>query len=398
MTQVLWLTYAPVATEAAEFYGVSTGAITALNLVYPLFYLVLAIPFGRLLDRSPRGVLLLAAGLTAVGGVVRVIGGDAYAAAMTGQLLVAIAQPILLGGLVVVARANLPAEQRPAGIAAGSVGFFLGILLGYTMPVLVDGDGGRNGLESLLALQAALGVAASAWMRWAVRRTTAAHPGGDVDRRALRAVLADPGVRVLAVLAIGGFGVFGALLGGAQPLLEPWGVSTDSADLLVDRMVLAGLVVSAFLPAVAARRGSQRRVLGVAAGAAGFAAAAVAVGGMLGSASDIVTFNASTMTSYDAYIDGWLLWFAFVVIGAALVPALPILLELAERRVPDLAGTVAAVIWLAGNLGVLVLTGVTSALYSEPAAAFGVLAATGVLTSAWALRKITPELTAPRRD
>lgn len=394
VTQVFWLTYAPVATDAAAFYDVSTGAIAALNLVYPLLYLVLAIPFGRVLDRSPRGVLLLAAVLTALGGVVRLVGSDLYAAAMAGQLLVAVAQPILLGGLVVVARANLPAEQRPAGIAAGSVGFFLGILVGYTMPVLLDGDG--DGMRTLLQAQALLGVVASAWMFWAVRSTAADHLADHVDRTSLRTVLAEPGVRVLAVLAVGGFGVFGALLGGAQPLLEPWGVSTDSADLLVDRMVLAGLIVSAFLPAVAARRGSQRRVLGVAAGAAGVAAAAVAVGGALGSASDVVTINASTLTSYDASIDARLLWTAFVVIGAALVPALPILLELAERRLPELAGTVAAVIWLAGNLGVLILTGVTSALYSEPAAAFGVLAATAWLTSVWAFTRLKPELTAPR--
>lgn len=395
VTQVFWLTYAPVATDAAEFYDVSTGAITALNLVYPLLYLVLAIPFGRVLDRSPRGVLLLAAALTALGGVVRVVGGDAYAAALAGQLLVAVAQPILLGGLVVVARANLPVEQRPAGIAVGSVGFFLGILLGYTMPVLIDGDGGRNGIETLLAAQAALGVVLSAWMVWAVRRTTADHLADDVDRAALRRVLADPGVRVLAVLAIGGFGVFGALLGGAQPLLEPWGVSTDSADLLVDGMVLAGLVVSAFLPAVAARRGSQRRVLGVAAGAAGVAAAVVAVVGGLSAESDAVFIGGANGDATQVSVA--MLVVGFVVIGAALVPALPILLELAERRVPELAGTVAAVIWLAGNLGVLGLTGVTSALYAEPAAAFGVLAVTGALTSSWALRHITPELTAPRR-
>lgn len=405
VTQVFWLTYAPVATDAADFYSVSTGAITALNLVYPLLYLVLAIPFGRVLDRSPRGVLMLGAALTAIGGVVRVVGDDAYAAAMAGQLLVAVAQPILLGGLVVVARANLPVQQRPAGIAAGSVGFFLGILVGYTMPVLIEGDGGADGLRTLLAAQAALGVAASAWMLWAVRATTADHLAGDVDRAALRTVLADRGVRVLAVLAIGGFGVFGALLGGAQPLLEPWGIETDTADLLVDGMVLAGLIASAFLPAWAARRGSQRRVLGVAAGVAGLAAATIAVVGWI---TGVLPGNC------DAVFDGQyicvepphgpayvgpamiVLIVVFVVIGAALVPALPILLELAERRVPQLAGTVAAVIWLAGNLGVLVLTGVTSALYAEPAAAFGVLAVTAWLTSAWAFGRLTPDLTAPR--
>lgn len=395
VTQVFWLTYAPVATDAAEFYGVSTGAIAALNLVFPVLYLVLAIPSGRWLDRSPRTLLLLGAVLTAIGGVVRVLG-DAYAVALAGQLVVAAAQPVLLNGLVVVARANLPAHQRPAGIAAGSVGFFLGILLGYTMPVaLADG----TDLEALLLAQALLGVVASAWMVWAVRHMPQAdHLADDVGTVALREVVREPGVRVLAVLAIGGFGVFGALLGGAQPLLEPWGVATDTADLLVDGMVLAGLLVAAFLPALAARRGRQRRVLGVAAGAAGVAAAVVAVAGA--GAHDAAGLfyggGAGAVRVVEGAPSVALLAVGFAVIGAALVPALPILLELAERRLPELAGTVAAVIWLAGNLGVVVLTGVTSALYAEPSAAFSVLAVTGGLTSVYALRRLTPELTTPR--
>ncbi len=357
VTQVFWLTYAPVATDAAGFYGVSTGAIAALNLVYPALYVLLAIPAGHLLDRAPRGSLLAGACLTAVGGAVRLIG-DSYGAAMAGQLVVAVGQPILLSGLTVVARAHLPAEQRPAGIAAGSVGFFLGILLGYTMPLALDTSGD---LRPLLEAQAALGVAAGVWMAWTVRHTTTAHLADEVDAAGIRRVLRDPGIRVLAVLAFGGFGVVGALLGGAQPLLEERGHSTDTADLLVDGMVLAGLLVAAFLPALAARRGKEREVL-----TGAIAVATVAVG----------------LAAFDVSIG--VLAVLFALVGAALVPALPILLELAERRMPESAGLVSSVIWLAGNLGVAVLTGVTSALYGVPAAAFLTLAAAGALTALYA--------------
>lgn len=370
VTQVFWLTYSPVATEAAEFYDVSTGAIATLNLVYPILYVLLAIPTGRLLDRAPRGTLLTGAALTAFGGLVR-IAGDSYGAGLAGQIIVSIGQPILLNGLIVVARANLPAEQRPAGIAAGSVGFFLGILLGYSMPLaLVNGAD----LHSLLEVQAALGVATGLWMIWAVRHTTAPHLADDVDTDVLRRVLRDPGIRVLSILALGGFGVFGALLAGVQPILKERGFSTDTADLLIDVMILAGLIVAAFLPPLAARRGSQRVVL---LGAISVASAALA------------------LAAFDtpAVVIGLL----FAVVGAALVPALPILLEIAERRMPEVSGTVAAVIWLAGNLGVAVLTGVSSALYTVPAAAFIALAAAGGLTVVYTARQLTGELAAGER-
>ncbi len=371
VTQVFWLTYSPVAVEAAEFYAVSAAAIAALNLVYPVLYVVLAIPTGRRLDRAPRGTLMIGAALTAIGGVVRILG-DSYAAGMTGQIIVSLAQPILLNGLIVVARANLPAEQRPAGIAAGSVGFFLGVLVGYTMPLaLVDG----SDLRGLLEAQALLGLATGAWMLWAVRRTTAEHLADRVDGSALRHVLADRDMRTLSVLALGGFGTFGALLAGAPALLEPRGVSTDTADLLIDGMVLAGLVVAAFLPAYAAKRGWQRGAL---IGAMALASASVA------------------LAAIDLPLGG--LAMSFALVGAALVPALPILLEIAERHMPEVAGTVSAVIWLAGNLGVVLLTGLTSALYALPAAAFLALGVAGALSAAYAYRNLSTELAAGRSD
>ncbi|MEN0012696.1 MAG: MFS transporter, partial [Solirubrobacteraceae bacterium] len=131
VTQVFWLTYSPIATGSAEHFGVSASAITWLANVYPLLYVLLAIPIGRLLDASPRSTLIAGALLTGLGGLVRA-GSDTYGAALAGQVIISIAQPVLLNGLIVVARANLPVEQRPAGIAAGSVGFFVGVLVGYT--------------------------------------------------------------------------------------------------------------------------------------------------------------------------------------------------------------------------------------------------------------------------
>lgn len=367
LTQVFWLTYSPIATGSAEYYGVGAGAIAALNLVYPALYVILAIPAGRLLDRRPRGALVAGALLTALGALIR-IAGESYGAALAGQIVISIAQPVLLNGLIVVARANLPGEQRAAGIAAGSVGFFLGVLVGYTMPVLlVDG----SDIRTLLVVQGLLGAAGGAWMAWAVRRTDAHDLADDVGTGALRRVLQDPGVRVLAVLAFGGFGLFGALLAGIQPLLEPRDISTDTADLLIDGMVLAGLIVAAFVPPWAARTGRRRPVL---LGALSIATVAVAL-----AAIDVPLAVLAVLLA---------------IVGAMLVPALPILLEIAERRLPELSGTVSAVIWLAGNLGVGVLTAAASALYVEPAAAFLVLAFGGGATVLYASRALTPGIAA----
>ena len=52
-SQLLWLTYAPVTTAAADHYGVSVTAIGWLANVFPLLYVALAVPAGLALDRRP---------------------------------------------------------------------------------------------------------------------------------------------------------------------------------------------------------------------------------------------------------------------------------------------------------------------------------------------------------
>jgi len=82
-TQILWLTFAPIDTSAAHHYGVSTDAIGWLAEIFPLLYVVLALPAGRLLDAGFRPALASGAGLVALGGVLR-LGGQTFAWAMAG--------------------------------------------------------------------------------------------------------------------------------------------------------------------------------------------------------------------------------------------------------------------------------------------------------------------------
>jgi len=127
-TQILWLTYAAITTETARRYGVSVGAVGWLAEIFPLLYVVLAIPAGILLDRWFRPVLAAGGALVALGGFVR-LGGDTFAWAMAGQVAVAVAQPVVLSAVSKLAGEYLPADRRADGIAVGSAGSFVGMVL-----------------------------------------------------------------------------------------------------------------------------------------------------------------------------------------------------------------------------------------------------------------------------
>ncbi len=65
--------------------------------------------------------------------------------------------------------------------------------------------------------------------------------------------------------------------------------------------------------------------------------------------------------------------------GLLLLATLPIVLEVIERRAGPASGTAAALLWMAGNAGGLVVTGVLAPLLGHPALAFLVLAGVALL-------------------
>ena len=66
-------------------------------------------------------------------------------------------------------------------------------------------------------------------------------------------------------------------------------------------------------------------------------------------------------------------------VGFVLLPALPIVLSLGERHAPDAESTAAGLIWMAGNLGGVVLATVVGLLVAQPTIAFAALAGATLL-------------------
>jgi predicted MFS family arabinose efflux permease len=347
-TQVLWLSYAAITSETARRYGVSEGSVGWLAEIFPLLYVVLALPAGALLDRWFRPALAASGALVAAGGLVR-LGGESYGWALAGQALVAVAQPLVLSAVSKLAGQYLPAERRATGIAVGSAAGFVGMLLALLLGPTV---GAHGQLERLLVLEAAIGLitgAALALAMLAPGHTSNEHAA--IEGSAARALWALPVMRVLCALVFVGFGIFVALATWLQTLLQPSGVSEATAGGLLVGMVIAGTIGCAVIPGAVLRRHVERKFMLSAVTLAFLGCAALAA--------------------------PWLVsrGLALVVIGAALLPALPIVLTSVERIAGAAAGTAGAIVWLAGNLGGLVVALFVQILVHEPVAAFLGLAA-----------------------
>jgi predicted MFS family arabinose efflux permease len=363
-TQILWLTYAAITTESARRYGVSVSAIGWLAEIFPLLYVALAIPAGILLDRWFRPTLAAGGMLVALGGLVR-LGGETFAWAMAGQVLVAIAQPLVLSAVSKLAAEYLPADQRATGIAVGSAGSFVGMLLALLLgPTL----GAHGQLERLLVLEAALAVIPAAALAVVLRRP--GHKSDEhaaIEGSAARALWQMPSIRTLCGLVFLGFGIFVALATWLQTLLHPSHVSETAAGALLVGMIIAGILGCAALPQLIARRNTER----------GFMRAVVLVA-CLG----CVVLGAAPWIGVRAL--------ALVAMGVVLLPALPVILTAAEQLAGAAAGTAGAIVWMAGNLGGLAVALLVQILVHHPLAAFLAMGAVSLLGLPLAARITTP--------
>lgn len=356
--QMLWLNFAPITTGAAAHLHVSKSAIGTLSEIFPLSYVVLAVPIGRALDRWFRPTLWAGAVLTTAGGFLR-LGGPTYGWILIGQVLIALAQPAILNAITGTASRYLREDQRPLGIAVGSAGTFLGFILAF----VVGGAFGAGRLHGLLLASAVYAAAASVVLVATLGRTAVGADavgavsvaGVDEPRAgALRTLWSDRVLRTMSALVFVGFGVFIALTTWVETLLKPAGVSSGDTDVLLTVMVVAGLAGSVVIPPLAADRGWQSRFILA-------SALAIVAGCVLLAAGPAVATAAVALT----------------VIGLLLLPDLPVILDLAERRAGVAGGTATACLWLAGNAGGIVIALIIQGVQGSSRLAFGLLAAIG---------------------
>ena len=356
--QMLWLTFTPITTPSAHHYGVSSSDIGWLAEIFPLLYVLLAVPAASLLDRWFRPVLAAGAVLSAAGGVLR-LGGDTFAWALAGQVLIAVAQPLILTAVTGLASGYLSARSRPAGIAIGAAGIFFGMLLSLALGSAI---GGAH-LHTLLVIDAVFGVATTLAMLIAFATSPGMRVSGDVTGLfGLGTVWREPGIRRLAMVSFIGFGLFVALTTWLQTLLKPAGIPASTAGWVLVGAVVAGVIGAAILPPAIIRARQDH---------------------LLFRAASLGTCGACVMFAVWKWVPA--VFAGAAVIGFLMLAALPVILEISERRAGPAGTSATALIWLCGNAGGIVIAILVQIVVHQPTVAFLLMAAIaiGVLRFVW---------------
>ncbi len=246
-SQAVWVTFSPVLTLASEDLGVSVELLGLLAVTYPIFFLILTIPSGLLLDRDFKRWFLFGTVMTFFAAAGRLLSFN-YWWMLICQLSGALGQPFLLNAFVPYA-SQLYGEKRTAVISALSLSMYLGTVFALAAGLKLYSIGGLKTLILPAAVVSVLGIL----LILIALKGVEFRKAEEFAIKQFGAVVKRKDLWILG--AILGFGVatFDNLATWLQPALRNVGLEKVAGDAVAIAIVL-GLIGVAVIPSRIARR------------------------------------------------------------------------------------------------------------------------------------------------
>ena len=130
VNQLLWITFAPITSSAATYYGVSDLSIGLLSMSFMIVYVVISIPASWAIDTfGIRIAVGIGAAITGLLGLLRGILASDYTWVLVAQIGIAIGQPFILNAVTTLAARWFPIQERATAAGLGSLAMYLGIVV-----------------------------------------------------------------------------------------------------------------------------------------------------------------------------------------------------------------------------------------------------------------------------
>jgi MFS family permease len=262
MTQLLWITFAPITGAAAQYYGKSDLWIGLLSMSFMAVYILAVIPSAWTIDTwGFRRAVGIGSVLTAVCALTRGIFGSNFALVFASQIGIALGQPLVLGSITKLAAKWFPANERATAAGLGTLAIYLGILVGMiATPVLTLKVGmvGMLWLYGVLAAAAALGFLLLAR---AEPPTPSSAPGREeriLMFDGLKAMVRQRNFILLLVIFFIGLGMFNGISTWIEVIVRARGFTTTQAGMLGGLMLIGGILGAVVVPLISDSLGRRK--------------------------------------------------------------------------------------------------------------------------------------------
>lgn len=346
LSQLLWLTFAPISTEVAHQFNVTEFDISLLSLVWPVVFVILAIPVGIFIDKKGFNLSIrVAAIFLAVFAVLRILAtlNNSYnfTLLLIMQIGTAVCQPFIFGSITKLAVSWFPEKEQGLATGLGTIGLFLGMMLALIIIPVLYLD---FGLTMMLAILAILCILGAILFFLIGREGTPVSPDEGSASFAISDLWTLSKKRDFAILEYGFFvaiGGFTAILTWLEVILKSLhGISIDDAGLIGGVLIIGGIIGSIAIPALSDRL--KRIKIFV-----------------------LIDLAIGTITFYLIGIlpSFFLLLLTSFIMGFFLMSALPLVLELSNRIAGrGMEGRASSLLWFFSQVGSILLIAVVDPL------------------------------------
>jgi cyanate permease len=252
VNQLLWITFAPITTDATKYYGVSDIQIGVLSMCFMIVFIFVSIPASWMIDTY--GIRLgvgIGAVLTGVFGMLRGLAGANYNLVLLAQIGIAVGQPFLLNAITKMAARWFPMGERATAAGLGTLAMYIGVLVGMLLtPYLAK----IYGISGTLYIYGEIAVIATLiFIFFARERPRTAPCHAHQEERSLvfdglRNTLRNKQFYLLLAIFFVGLGVFNCVTTWIEDILRPRGFSAEEAGVTGGLMIMGGILGALVMP------------------------------------------------------------------------------------------------------------------------------------------------------
>lgn len=259
--QTLWITFAPITSEAAEFYQVSTIQIGLLSMVFMIVYLFVSIPASWAIDTYGirRGVGFGVI-LTGIFALTRGFASDSFTWVLISMIGIAIAQPFILNSITAMAARWFPLEERATAAGIATLAQFIGIMAGLAVTPLLTIE---YGIPGMLKVYGVIALFFAVTYLVFVREKPPTPPAEvDTERvlvfEGLKHIFKQPNMIILLIIFFFGLGMFNAVTTWIEQMIAPRGFSIVQAGNLGALIMVGGIIGCLVIPPISDKKRKRK--------------------------------------------------------------------------------------------------------------------------------------------
>jgi MFS family permease len=254
LNQLLWITFAPITSEAAGYYQVTDLSIGLLSMSFMIVYIFVSIPASWVIDTYGLRIAVgIGAALTGIFGLLRGLAAADYTWVLISQIGIAIGQPFILNAITKVAANWFQIRERATASGFGSLAMYFGILLGLVLTPYLTIASGIRGMLVIYGVASAIGAV----IFFALAREHPPTPPCPPEQEArslvfdgLKQTLRKRDFAFLMLIFFVGLGVFNSVTTWIENIVGPRGFAITQAGITGGLMIVGGILGALVIPSL----------------------------------------------------------------------------------------------------------------------------------------------------